>query len=91
MALYRELHATLLGAEADATNARARVCVGREWYRYPSSFFLPNDAQLFFVDGGFDGQLPQPFLPRRDASLGATWASTGALSFIYRYILRESC
>jgi alpha-1,2-mannosyltransferase len=19
------------------------ICVGKEWYRYPSSFFLPND------------------------------------------------
>ena len=77
MALYRELHATLLAAEPEAA-ARPRVCVGREWFRYPSNFFLPNGARLRFVDGGFDGQLPQPFVPRRDASLGATWESTAA-------------
>lgn len=30
-------HLTL--PESDVIN----VCVGKEWYRYPSSFFLPDD------------------------------------------------
>lgn len=38
------------------------VCVGDEWYRYPSSFFLPGPAyRLQFVKSGFDGMLPLPF------------------------------
>ena len=41
-----------------------RVCVGKEWYRFPSSFFLPPGAPpLLWVRGGFRGQLPQPFGP----------------------------
>ena len=40
----------------------ARVCVGKEWYRFPSHFFLPADAELAFVRGGFGGQLPAPYV-----------------------------
>ena len=41
-----------------------RVCVGKEWYRFPSSFFLPPSAPpLLFVKSGFGGQLPRPFAP----------------------------
>ena len=34
------------------------LCVGNEWYRFPSSFFLPPGVQLAFVKDGFRGQLP---------------------------------
>ena len=34
------------------------VCVGNEWYRFPSSFFLPAGTRVEFVRDGFDGQLP---------------------------------
>ncbi|KAL6948485.1 hypothetical protein ACO0QE_000951 [Hanseniaspora vineae] len=37
------------------------VCVGREWYHYPSSFFLPDNYRLKFVSSGFDGLLPGDF------------------------------
>jgi len=37
------------------------VCVGGEWYRYPSSFQLPPYANLAFIKSSFGGQLPQPF------------------------------
>lgn len=39
------------------------VCTGGEWYRFPSSFFLPSTAQLGFLKSSFGGQLPQPFTP----------------------------
>jgi len=50
------------------------VCVGKEWYRFPSSFFLPElkgltddtgltpRVRLQFVKSSFAGQLPQHFL-----------------------------
>ncbi|AET40839.1 dolichyl-P-Man:Man(6)GlcNAc(2)-PP-dolichol alpha-1,2-mannosyltransferase Ecym_6468 [Eremothecium cymbalariae DBVPG len=38
------------------------VCTGREWYHYPSSFFLPDNHRLRFVSSGFDGLLPGDFL-----------------------------
>ncbi|XP_064394142.1 alpha-1,2-mannosyltransferase ALG9-like [Halichondria panicea] len=38
------------------------VCVGKEWYRFPSSFFLPGHRwNLRFLRSGFKGQLPQPY------------------------------
>lgn len=37
------------------------VCVGREWYHFPTSFFLPDNYRLRFVDNGFDGLLPGDF------------------------------
>ena len=37
------------------------VCVGKEWHRFPSSFFLPHNFSLHFVESDFRGQLPQPF------------------------------
>ncbi|XP_060606390.1 alpha-1,2-mannosyltransferase ALG9-like [Ruditapes philippinarum] len=38
------------------------VCVGKEWYRYPSSFFLPaQNWNLQFLQSEFKGQLPKPY------------------------------
>lgn len=52
-----------------------RVCVGKEWYRMPASFFLPEatrggkgPAELAFVKSGFGGQLPQPYLAGANAT-----------------------
>lgn len=40
----------------------AIICTCGEWYRFPSSFYLPSNSQSFgFVASSFDGQLPQPF------------------------------
>ena len=40
----------------------AQVCVGKEWYRFSSSFFLPTaDVQLQYLRSSFGGLLPQPF------------------------------
>ncbi|GAM20124.1 hypothetical protein SAMD00019534_032990, partial [Acytostelium subglobosum LB1] len=43
-----------------------RVCVGKEWYRFPSNYFLPKPqldtrSNLGFLESHFKGQLPQPF------------------------------
>uniref|UniRef100_H3BHK5 Mannosyltransferase n=1 Tax=Latimeria chalumnae TaxID=7897 RepID=H3BHK5_LATCH len=37
------------------------VCVGKEWYRFPSSFLLPDNWQLQFIQSDFRGQLPKPY------------------------------
>ncbi|CAO3593897.1 unnamed protein product [Absidia cylindrospora] len=43
------------------TTPELQLCVGKEWYRYPSSFFLPNDVRLRFIPSHFDGLLPNAF------------------------------
>lgn len=47
-------------------DAEGSICVGREWYRYPSSFFLPENARLRFVESGFKGLLPGDFPEGQD-------------------------
>jgi len=42
-------------------NEKITLCVGREWYRYPSSFFLPDSWKIGFIKSDFSGQLPQPY------------------------------
>lgn len=37
------------------------VCVGEEWYHFPTSLFLPDDFRLRFIKSGFDGLLPGDF------------------------------
>ncbi|KAL4806599.1 Alg9-like mannosyltransferase family-domain-containing protein [Aspergillus unguis] len=37
------------------------VCFGKEWYRFPSSFFLPDGMQAKFVRSEFRGLLPGEF------------------------------
>ena len=39
------------------------VCTCGEWYRFPSSYFLPKNIQLGYLPSSFHGQLPQPFTP----------------------------
>lgn len=37
------------------------ICVGKEWYRFPSNFFLPDNWHLQFIPSEFKGQLPKPY------------------------------
>ncbi|KAI9725147.1 MAG: mannosyltransferase [Chrysothrix sp. TS-e1954] len=39
----------------------ATVCIGKEWYRYPSSYHIPDDMRLEFMYSDFDGLLPGSF------------------------------
>lgn len=39
---------------------QGNVCVGKEWYRFPSSFFIEK-GNLRYYDDGFDGLLPKDF------------------------------
>ena len=39
----------------------ASLCLGKEWYRFPTSFFLPNDIHARVVKSEFRGLLPGQF------------------------------
>ncbi|KAI7825165.1 Alg9-like mannosyltransferase family-domain-containing protein [Gamsiella multidivaricata] len=57
---------TVTGGAAALANNRdpakiVRVCVGKEWYRFPSHYFLPEGAKLGFLKSHFDGLLPGEF------------------------------
>ncbi|KAL8864940.1 MAG: hypothetical protein Q9174_007156 [Haloplaca sp. 1 TL-2023] len=53
--VYAPLH------EARFANTEANVCLGKEWYRFPSSYFLPSGMRAKFVKSAFDGLLPGQF------------------------------
>ncbi|RAL17081.1 dolichyl-P-Man:Man(6)GlcNAc(2)-PP-dolichol alpha-1,2-mannosyltransferase [Aspergillus homomorphus CBS 101889] len=42
------------------------LCLGKEWYRFPSSFFLPHDMQARFIRSEFRGLLPGQFPVAKD-------------------------
>ena len=45
----------------EIVQAGESVCFGKEWYRFPSSFFLPNNMQAKFIKSEFRGLLPGEF------------------------------
>ncbi|XP_022250897.1 alpha-1,2-mannosyltransferase ALG9-like [Limulus polyphemus] len=78
--LYRAYHAPMetylelsrLAADSDLSvqlsNIQTVLCVGKEWYRFPSSFFLPDGWELRFVRSEFKGQLPKPYSQLKNAT-----------------------
>ena len=56
---------------------QVHVCVGAEWYRFPSSFFLPGpNYRIQFIKSGFNGLLPRHF----DDAAGGTRAAPRQLN-----------
>ncbi|RKP27837.1 Alg9-like mannosyltransferase family-domain-containing protein [Syncephalis pseudoplumigaleata] len=63
MSIYSYLANVELAAPASIEAHRpARVCVGKEWFRFPSSYFLPTHARLHFLRSHFHGLLPKYFI-----------------------------
>ncbi|KAL9599212.1 MAG: hypothetical protein Q9219_003993 [cf. Caloplaca sp. 3 TL-2023] len=53
--IYSPLHAV------DLVGTEANVCLGKEWYRFPSSYFLPRGMRAKFIKSAFNGLLPGQF------------------------------
>lgn len=71
MQLFRHLPSGR-GGDQGRSSSRVYVCMGSEWYRYPSSFFLPGpEYRLQFVKSGFDGLLPRPFEESANGTMSA--------------------
>ncbi|KAK7575993.1 hypothetical protein V9T40_012279 [Parthenolecanium corni] len=75
LALYKAYHAPmdtyieLTKVNANfAAKSEINLCVGREWHRFPSSFFLPDRWKLRFIKSDFDGLLPAYYLPDSNAT-----------------------
>lgn len=37
------------------------ICLGKEWHRFPSNFFIPENVRVEFVASEFRGELPKHF------------------------------
>jgi len=58
--IYGDLSRTLEADDCWEGKQQINVCVGKEWYRFLSSYFLPgNRFNLTFIDQGPTSQLPQ--------------------------------
>lgn len=77
LSLHKGYHAPMdilmelggLESSGELPKGNINVCVGKEWYRFPSSFFLPNDRfHLRFLQSEFKGQLPAPFSSGQNAT-----------------------
>uniref|UniRef100_A0A914HC52 Mannosyltransferase n=1 Tax=Globodera rostochiensis TaxID=31243 RepID=A0A914HC52_GLORO len=83
-----------------------RLCVGNEWHRFPSSFFLPENAvdrhgqrravEMEFVRSEFDGILPAHFAPGATLGESARHSPTGRINDanraeMDRFVPVESC
>lgn len=54
------------------------VCFGKEWYRFPTSYFLPQDMHAKFIRSEFRGLLPGEFSEARTGFgfWSGTWLPT---------------
>lgn len=63
-------------------NLGDQVCFGKEWYRFPSSYFLPRDMRAKFVRSEFRGLLPGEFAEARSGFgfWSGTWLPTNGMN-----------
>jgi alpha-1,2-mannosyltransferase len=45
-------------APLETFDPKLRVCWGKEWYRYPSSFLVPQGVEVAWLRSDFDGAMP---------------------------------
>jgi alpha-1,2-mannosyltransferase len=82
--LYSGYHAplALYAPLAEVGGPGDTVCFGKDWYRFPSSFFLPRDMHAKFVRSEFRGLLPGEFSEARTGFgfWSGTWLPTVGLN-----------
>lgn len=79
--LYTPLGAGVLGQQGVGSPGDF-VCFGKEWYRFPSSYFLPRDMRPKFVRSEFRGLLPGEFSEARTGFgfWSGTWLPTSGMN-----------
>ena len=88
--VYGELSASLAALPPSAPPAV--VCVGKEWYRFPSSFFLPEEKfTLSFLHDGPASQLPQPYSRERGTAVAPPNMNDQNREEPSRYVAPETC
>ena len=55
LSVYKPLFETNMSRPGDT------VCLGKEWYRFPGHYHLPNGVKGKFIKSAFDGLLPGEF------------------------------
>lgn len=52
----------------EGVSAPVNICMGSDWYTFPSHFFVPEPLRLQYISDGFGGVLPQHFAPQNGTS-----------------------
>lgn len=80
--LYAPLGAGVPGGEQGLGGNGDSVCFGKDWYRLPTSYFLPRGMHARFVRSGFRGLLPGDFAESRTGFgfWSGTWLPTIGLN-----------
>ncbi|XP_014240133.1 alpha-1,2-mannosyltransferase ALG9 isoform X1 [Cimex lectularius] len=101
LALYKGYHAPMdtymelnkMSAEGNLPTLNYfNICVGKEWYRFPTSFFLPNDRwTLQFLKSEFSGQLPKYYSQTDGTSVIPDYMNNENKEEITRYGNLTSC
>ncbi|KAH7031573.1 Alg9-like mannosyltransferase [Microdochium trichocladiopsis] len=81
LSIYEPLGAGVAGEQGLGVKGDS-VCFGKEWYRFPSSYFLPRDMHAKFVRSEFRGLLPGEFSEAKVGFgiWGGTWLPTIGLN-----------
>lgn len=82
LSLYKPLGAGVAGQQGVGSKGD-NVCFGKEWYRFPSSYFLPRDMHAKFIRSEFRGLLPGEFSEAQMGGFGfwsGTWLPTTGLN-----------
>ena len=67
--------------ESNVTKPGDIVCFGKDWYRFPTSFLLPDGVRAKFVKNEFDGLLPGDFNEGRELGLfQGTWMTPSGMN-----------
>ena len=73
--VYEPLH------RPELIELKANVCLGKEWYRFPSSFFLPKHMRAKFIKSAFTGLLPGEFNESSDVfGVRPTWLTPSGMN-----------
>jgi alpha-1,2-mannosyltransferase len=74
LTVFQRLHEEISLHPVEEPAQINKVCIGKEWYRFPSHFFLPEavegvtgGGEIGFLECSFTGQLPQLFGTGEDA------------------------
>ncbi|CAF3208089.1 unnamed protein product, partial [Rotaria sp. Silwood2] len=51
-----------------SSDQHINVCIGKDWYRFPSHFLLPEKSHLVFLRSEFTGQLPKAYSHLKNAT-----------------------
>ena len=55
-----------------------RLCLGKEWHRFPGHYLVPEGVRVDFVKSEFDGLLPAHFEPGNRAAYENWWDRKGS-------------